>query len=80
MYNLNGYIQALKDEEAGVEGAPAALALGQIGKPAVAELIKALYNENHVVLHGRCKGFGTDVKQALGDALIYNLTVTSASR
>ncbi len=36
MYNLNGYIQALKDEEAGVR-APAALALGQIGKPAVAE-------------------------------------------
>ena len=30
MYNLNGYIQALKDEEAGVR-APAALALGQIG-------------------------------------------------
>ena len=40
MYNLNGYIQALKDEEAGVR-APAALALGQIGKPAEAELIKA---------------------------------------
>ena len=40
MYNLNGYIQALKDEEAGVR-APASLALGQIGKPAVAELIKA---------------------------------------
>ena len=36
MYNLNGYIQALKDEETGVR-APAALALGQIGKPAVAE-------------------------------------------
>ena len=48
MYNLNGYIQALKDEEAGVR-APAALALGQIGKPAEAELIKALYNENVTV-------------------------------
>ena len=33
MYNLNGYIQALKDEEAWVR-AVAALALGQIGKPA----------------------------------------------
>ena len=39
MYNLNGYIQALKDGEAGAR-APAALALGQIGKPAVAELKK----------------------------------------
>ena len=54
MYNLNGYIQALKDEEAGV-GAPAALALGQIGKPAEAELIKALYNENHVVRMGAAR-------------------------
>ena len=42
MYNLNGYLQALKDEEAGVR-APAALPLGQIGSTAVAELIKALY-------------------------------------
>ena len=36
MYNLNGYIQALKDEEAGIR-ASAGLTLGQIGKPAEAE-------------------------------------------
>ena len=54
MYNLNGYIQALKDEEAGVR-APVALALGQIGSTAVAELIKALYNENHVVRMGAAR-------------------------
>ena len=32
MYNLNGYIQALKDKEAVVR-APVALALGRIGEP-----------------------------------------------
>ncbi len=50
MYNLNGYIQALKDEEAWVR-AVAALALGKLVNLR-SRTDKSLYNENHVVRMG----------------------------